>query len=879
MSGGAASGDGLWGRLRGLTVPGGDRSSGRAVPSFAMTDLLERGRAAKPPVSALDAVMGKDWAIVEAGRAGRAPVVRAGIAVAHRRDVARHSGGGSPGGRPQAVVKMIRQGGASDLRGMRAQMAYLSRQGEEPLQRSERYMGVEIDAEQADLMERAWRMPSESREGGADRTTHFIVSFPEGTDTRASERAGRAWAEALFGSGDHGGDSFDYYTAFHTDRAHPHMHVVVHRRGLEHGAWLKVSLRSDLTYDRMREVLVDVAAREGIELEATPRLTRGVHDRVVPDAEYRRASAARRDPVAPGHTPETALRAAAGLIHYAREAETEARLLNPIDPAQAERFRAASLDLGEGRALTPTLWGLPEPAPRTGEPAGLQALAERHLEAFERRDVDALDRIDPVERVHAMREIAALKAEARPALGRYGADLDPFTRPDDSGRYDGLAGAEVTAGRAHMANRRIAGIAARYGVDAAATVERVLGGMPSQGLARDFQLAEVLERDANRAEAGEPVETPEEAMAATDRMHEEIGAVHSLVRAGRSPYADVADRMAAERPTDREQDRFDEVTEEVCAKFARLDTDAQNIEDHATRMKVLRQIADLKAGTADQMRDPGDLGPFIEPDDSGRYVALPDDDAFSVEVRSVVVEVVQDIARDYGVDPDAMVERLSGPAPSRGLARQFALSEAREREETRIQAGLELESVAARAAALTAMQDELGRIHNEGCAILAERRAEAAKGAQDRSAGPRDVRDAPRDVADWHEDDEREDRLEIAASGPWRSLGAGRGAVRDLALRGGRGFHPAYAHAPNGDPDATKTRASILAVATPEEALDLAKTFSDEGDRRVREIVTDRKRAGRDGPDMSWKDRMTPDEKRILRDLERDSGRDDYDPF
>ena len=152
-------GGGLWGRLRGLTaltgIAGRGRASRGAMPSFAVTDLLERGRAAKPEVSALDAVMGRDWAVVEAGRAGRAPVVRSGIAAAHRRDVARHPGGGMPGGRPQAVVKMIRQGGASDLRGMRAQMAYLSRQGEEPLQRSERYMGVEIDAEQAALLERA----------------------------------------------------------------------------------------------------------------------------------------------------------------------------------------------------------------------------------------------------------------------------------------------------------------------------------------------------------------------------------------------------------------------------------------------------------------------------------------------------------------------------------------------------------------------------------------------------------------------------------------------------------------------------------------------------------------------------------------------------
>ena len=106
----------------------------------------------------------------------------------------------------------------------------------------------------------------------------------------------------MFGSGTYGGDSYDYYTAFHTDRAHPHMHVVVYRRGLENGEWLKVSERSDMNYDAMRSVLVDVAGREGIDLEATPRLARGLHDRPVPDAEYRRAGEQGRVPVAPDHT-------------------------------------------------------------------------------------------------------------------------------------------------------------------------------------------------------------------------------------------------------------------------------------------------------------------------------------------------------------------------------------------------------------------------------------------------------------------------------------------------------------------------------------------------------------------------------------------------
>ena len=562
MSGAAApGGGGLWGRLRGIIGRGGIAPRG-AVPSFAVTDLLAQGRAAAPTVSALDAVMGKDWAIVEAGRAGRPPVLRAGIAAAHRRDVARHPGGGMAGGRPQAVVKMIRQGGASDLRGMRAQMAYLSRQGTEPLQRSERYMGLEIDAEQAALLEAAWRMPAEGREGEADRTTHFIVSFPEGTDTGAAERAGRAWAEELFGSGQYCGDSFDYYTAFHTDRAHPHMHVVVHRRGLENGAWLKVSLRSDIHYDRMRTVLVEVAGREGIALEATPRLARGVHERAIPNAEYRRAGTERRPPIRPEHTPETALRAAAGLIHHARAAEVAARALAPTDPAQAERLRAAGLELGEGRELTPTVWGLPEPAPRTGLPARITEAHNEILANIRGAERDVLGDVDPVARVRLMRDVAELKAETCPVMGAQGRFLQPYTVADDSGRYDGLAGTGRDTGLwEKMTNKRMAVIAKCYGVDGAATAERFSGDVPSQGLAQDFRTSELLERKASRAEQGAPPETGAQAAAALDRMHAEIGAVHALVRAGRSPYADINDRWHEKQRAAHEQRQAEAVRE------------------------------------------------------------------------------------------------------------------------------------------------------------------------------------------------------------------------------------------------------------------------------------------------------------------------------
>ncbi|MEO1614170.1 MAG: relaxase/mobilization nuclease domain-containing protein, partial [Pseudomonadota bacterium] len=182
------------------------------------------------------------------------------------------------------------------------------------LQRSERYFGAPVDAAEAAKMQVSWGMdkPGEAR---VAQTSHFVVSFPEGTDRDAAERAGRAWAEEMFESGRFG-DQWDYYTAYHRDTAYPHIHVVVSRRGMENGDWLKVSNRGALNFDALREVQVEVSEREGIFLEASPRLARGVHARPVPDAEYRRAQEMGRAPVPPAHSEVSAAAAAAAVLYH-----------------------------------------------------------------------------------------------------------------------------------------------------------------------------------------------------------------------------------------------------------------------------------------------------------------------------------------------------------------------------------------------------------------------------------------------------------------------------------------------------------------------------------------------------------------------------------
>lgn len=672
--------------------------------SYQVARYLKRGRAAGPEVSALDAVMGEDWAVLEPGRARRGHTPRLGLRNAHRADVQRGlSGGMLPGRKPQAMVKLVRGGGASNGRGLRAQVSYLSRDGAEPLQRSEAMLGIALDAEEAARLEKEWRVPPEGSDR-ADRTSHFIVSFPSDTFHAPAERAGRAWAEEMFGSGQYGGDSYDYYTAFHTDRAHPHMHVVVYRRGLEHGEWLKVSQRSDLNYDRMREVLVDVAGREGIELEATTRLARGLHDRPVPDAEYRRATEEDRAPEVPEHTRETAIRAAASLIHFSRQFAADAKAIERDLPEQAGMLQEVSERLSEGRTIT-----------------------------------------------------------AR--------------------SYDGL-----------------------------------------------------------------------------------------------SPEGEK--KMA---------DRLEEVTTEVQGKFERLDNEVVDVEDNATRMKFLRQIAELKANTVPYMRDPGELREFAERDESGRFEAIVPSDPLASQVKTSADDVARNVAADYGVDPEATVERYSGAIPSKGLARQFVEAEERERAESRALSGAGPESIEDRDTDLARMRTELQNVYREGRDIVQERYAQIAEFREEPGYTDRDDQQIAREglhLDDSVKSDERE-RFEVARDTPpeitisssWENDSYG-GQHQDFVARTEHGYHPGYMTMAR-DEDVVETHYSTVAVPTEGQAMRLTDTFREEGDRSVRELVAQEhtredaadRRVPETGP--SPERQMSPEQLQILRDLERDN--DDYD--
>lgn len=153
--------------------------------------------------------------------------------------------------------------------------------------------------------------------------------------------------------------------------------------------------------------------------------------------------------------------------------------------------------------------------------------------------------------------------------------------------------------------------------------------------------------------------------------------------------------------------------EEVRENFTKLDQGVEQMEDGASRMRTLRQIADLRARAAPFMAESGALRDFTVKDETGRYEGLDASDESRAAIKAEADAKVKAVAERYGVNGAATAERYSGGVPSKGLAAQFAAAEERERGRTRAKRGEGPESVDQRRQVLDRMHGEIGAIYGQ----------------------------------------------------------------------------------------------------------------------------------------------------------------------
>ena len=196
-----------------------------------------------------------------------------------------------------AVLKKIGKGGTANAKDLAAQMDYL-------FSKSASIFGnrVVLDADAKGLTtdERNdivgdwvedWRGSPKN-----GHTTHLLMSFPSHVRPEKAKLIAEAWAFEMFQSGEHQDDVWSYVAALHTDKAHPHVHMVVNNRGTVNDSWFFMAREHAFNLDIMKERMVAIAAEEGVFLDATSRAERGLLSYGPSRAEIERAREEGRAP-------------------------------------------------------------------------------------------------------------------------------------------------------------------------------------------------------------------------------------------------------------------------------------------------------------------------------------------------------------------------------------------------------------------------------------------------------------------------------------------------------------------------------------------------------------------------------------------------------
>lgn len=195
-----------------------------------------------------------------------------------------------------AVFKKIASGGTHTRHQMRRQMDYINTKAQytfgfsDALTDERRQSEATLEAI-ADSWEASWQGTPKN-----GHTSHLLISFPPDTAPRDAAAIAEEMCERAFGSEkEFADDRWEYIAALHTDRSHPHVHVLVNNRGIENGSWFYLSnkLEAPFTYQGFRNLMVSVAQDYGVHLEATTRYERG-------DLQYSPSSAQWRQGREPG---------------------------------------------------------------------------------------------------------------------------------------------------------------------------------------------------------------------------------------------------------------------------------------------------------------------------------------------------------------------------------------------------------------------------------------------------------------------------------------------------------------------------------------------------------------------------------------------------
>ena len=340
-----------------------------------------------------------------------------------------------------AVIKKIGKGGTANAGELAAQMDYLFSKSAAIFGN-----GVVVDTEAKGLTryERNEIVGDWVEDwSGAPRnghTSHLLLSFPSHVRPEKAKLITEAWAFEMFQSGAHQDDVWSYVAALHTDRAHPHVHIIVNNRGTLNDSWFFMAKDHAFNLDTMKARMVAIAAEEGVFLHATSRAERGLLTYGPSRAEIERA---RDEGRAPEERPREGRALEDALATMGRTANTLRSLSHVAAltglPEIAQKITKAEEVLRRGGVLHP----FPAEA-ATLERADL----ERHFSGWMAETEDRIRKAPIAERRGLRDELHGHAAEIAHGLGdARGAQL--LQMMPQSAVYGTMIGADVlTRGRA-----------------------------------------------------------------------------------------------------------------------------------------------------------------------------------------------------------------------------------------------------------------------------------------------------------------------------------------------------------------------------------------------------------------------------------------------
>ncbi|WP_116600207.1 relaxase/mobilization nuclease domain-containing protein [Primorskyibacter marinus] len=195
-------------------------------------------------------------------------------------------------GRPSAVFKLIKKGGCADRKGLKGQLDYVFSKAERVLDSQGRYEGQDTLSDTD--MNRVTRQWSVDWWGTASTgyTSHLLLSYPVGTSPDDVAAISKAVCEEKFQSGK---VRYDYVAGLHTDRDHPHVHVIVNRRGSDNRL-LTLRQGTDMSYQGFREAMVAHGEALGVHMASESRFDKGLVHRAPTTREIYDAKVEGREP-------------------------------------------------------------------------------------------------------------------------------------------------------------------------------------------------------------------------------------------------------------------------------------------------------------------------------------------------------------------------------------------------------------------------------------------------------------------------------------------------------------------------------------------------------------------------------------------------------